>query len=338
MGRGRGRLPRWVLVTAAGGGGGRLLRRGAPAQLLALGSPARRYGPLAREQENAAAALAAALLPAALLHVLLALPSGRLERRGLQLTVGTGYLLAAVIGVLIWVDRPSSLAWLVAIEAAVAAVVGANATVSRYLLSRGWERRRMCWVVLAVVVAVEIVLVVGTVYVLVGWPPHLFRLAALATVPLPLALLLETWRRVQGSADRLLLQAISLVGLTALVVGVYLLVVLGLGRPPTDEQGTLLVLSVAAAGISALLYVPARRRVTDFANRLVHGRRRSPDDVLRGFGTGLSRAVPLEELLRQLAESLRSTLALASAEIWTGTGGTLERIVSSRTAAPPPSG
>jgi signal transduction histidine kinase len=42
----------------------------------------------------------------------------------------------------------------------------------------------------------------------------------------------------------------------------------------------------------------------------------------------LSRAIPLDELLLQLAESLRKTLALELAEVWTGSGGVLERTVS----------
>ena len=97
--------------------------------------------------------------------------------------------------------------------------------------------------------------------------------------------------------------------------------------PPTSER-TLLVLSIVAAAISALLYVPARRRLADFSSRLVHGARQPPDELVRTFGARLSRALPLDELLLQLAESLRSAFALEAAEIWTGSGGVLERVVS----------
>ena len=88
------------------------------------------------------------------------------------------------------------------------------------------------------------------------------------------------------------------------------------------------MLSIVAAGISALLYVPVRRRLADFSNRLVHGARQPPEELVRTFGARLSRALPLEELLLQLAEALRSVLALEAAEIWTGSGGVLERVVS----------
>ena len=181
---------------------------------------------------------------------------------------------------------------------------------------------------LALAAAAEVVLVTLTLHVLVGWPPRLLQIAAVAAIPVPLALLLRTSRRLQVYVERLVAPAISLVGLTAVVAAVYVIVVVGLARAPTRNERTLLVLSIVAAGISALLYVPVRRRLADFSNRLVHGARQPPEELVRTFGARLSRALPLEELLLQLAEALRSVLALEAAEIWTGSGGVLERVVS----------
>ena len=275
-----------------------------------------------------AQALTVALLPAAAMHVLLALPSGALGTRVAAFMVGSGYLIAAAVGVVLWTDRPSAPTWPVVIEALVAAAVGVHGATSRYRGARGAERRRMHTVALAIAAATEVVLVASALHVLVGWPPRVIQIAAVATTPIALALLLGTSTRLQGRAERLVAPAISLVGLTALVAAVYLVVVVGLGRAPTDDERTVLVLSIVAAGISALLYVPARRRLADFSNRLVHGARQAPDEVIRAFGERLSRAVPLEELLLQIAESLRAALAVEAAEIWTGSGGVLERVVS----------
>jgi signal transduction histidine kinase len=47
-----------------------------------------------------------------------------------------------------------------------------------------------------------------------------------------------------------------------------------------------------------------------------------------GFGARMSRAVPMDELMLQLVESLQSSIAPAGAEIWTGIGGLLTRAVS----------
>jgi signal transduction histidine kinase/CheY-like chemotaxis protein len=129
-------------------------------------------------------------------------------------------------------------------------------------------------------------------------------------------------------AERLAVTMISLVGLVGLVAAVYLVVVLGLGHVPTSQQKTLLGFSMAAAVVSALLYVPVRRRLSVFATGLVQHEHGAADDVLRTLGSRLTRVIPLDELLLQLAESLRKALALDAVEIWTGSGGLLERVVS----------
>src|ERR1700681_133497 len=85
---------------------------------------------------------------------------------------------------------------------------------------------------------------------------------------------------------------------------------------------------MASAAVVSLVYGPARQRLGQLANRIVYGEREAPDAVLRTFGSRLSRAIPMDELLLQVAESLRKTLGLAAAEVWTGSGGHLERTVS----------
>jgi tRNA A37 threonylcarbamoyladenosine synthetase subunit TsaC/SUA5/YrdC len=64
------------------------------------------------------------------------------------------------------------------------------------------------------------------------------------------------------------------------------------------------------------------------ATSFIYGAREAPDEVVRTFGTRLTRAIPMDELLLQLVESLRKTLCSASAEIYTGTGEVLELVVS----------
>jgi signal transduction histidine kinase len=128
--------------------------------------------------------------------------------------------------------------------------------------------------------------------------------------------------------ERLATRAILLVGLAVVVVAVFAVVVLGIGRVPTSDQWTLLAFSMLAAAVTALVYQRVRRRLSAFAALLTHGRRGSPDEVLRAFGDRIARPLPLDELLLQLAESLRHTLPLDSAEVWTGSGGVLERVAS----------
>ncbi len=49
---------------------------------------------------------------------------------------------------------------------------------------------------------------------------------------------------------------------------------------------------------------------------------------MKTFAGRMSRAVPMDELLLQLAESLKKSLNLTASEVWTGQGGILDRAVS----------
>jgi signal transduction histidine kinase len=105
--------------------------------------------------------------------------------------------------------------------------------------------------------------------------------------------------------------------------------VLGLGHAPkTTGDKEVLALSMVASGVAALIFVPVRARFLESATRFVYGSREAPDEVLRTFGSRLTRAIPMDELLLQLAESLRKTMSLTSAEVYTGTGEVLERTAS----------
>ena len=135
-------------------------------------------------------------------------------------------------------------------------------------------------------------------------------------------------RRRPRWLDRLLVNTILLAGLVGVILAVQLLVLLALGRFPTAQERTVLVVSMIAAGIAALLYQPARKRLEEAASRLLPTEREAPGEVLRALGSGLSRAIPLDELIVELAESLRTALVLEATEIWTGSGGLLERVTS----------
>jgi signal transduction histidine kinase len=113
--------------------------------------------------------------------------------------------------------------------------------------------------------------------------------------------------------------------LAGLVVAVYALVILAFGRPPRGDERTLVALSAAAAAVCALLWVPIRAWL--LVGR-AGGERAAPEDALRTFGRRLIAAQPYDDLLLTLAETLRRTLALEAAEVWTGAGGVLERAVS----------
>ena len=129
--------------------------------------------------------------------------------------------------------------------------------------------------------------------------------------------------------DRILVATIVVAGLVALVTAAYLVVVLGLGRAPADNtERELLGFSMIAAALAAVFAGATHARLSEFADRRVYGERRSPDEALQTFGSRMSRAVPMDELLLQLAETLKASMRLIGAEVWTGGDGVLELVVS----------
>jgi signal transduction histidine kinase len=284
-------------------------------------------GPLA-SAAALARPLAAGLLPAVALHLIVGLPDGHLVSRPRRLAVAIAYAAGAALGLALWGQRPALPLWPVVVAGVLAVAAGVPASHRRFLATHGTARQRMEWVGLAVVVVAEAALVVTAMRVLAGWPRPVPEVVGAVSVLIPLALAAGASPRLVGRVDRLLAHTVSLAGLSGLVVAVYLLVVLGLGQVPSERERTLLLLSMAAAAVCALLYHPAQERLTQTANRLVYGERSAPDDALRTFGTRLSRAIPFEELLLQLAESLHKSMALEAAEVWTGSDGLLERAAS----------
>ena len=290
-----------------------------------------RHGDLAAGTSDVAdsvARMAVAFVPAVAFHLLLALPDGQLGERGRRLVVWCGYGLGSLTAAYLVAARPDLPRWPVAVELLLAVLVGASPSHTRYQRAGAVERRRLQWIGWAVAVAAEIVLVLVALDLLADWPHHVRELALASTGLVPLALVAGTSPRLVARVDRLLTHTVSMAGLTALIVAVYVLVVIGLGRIPAGGERSVLLLSMAAAAVAALLYLPARDRLAIVANRLVYGEQAAPDEALRTFGSRLTRAIPLDELLLQLAESLRKTMLLSAVEIWTGSGGRLERAVS----------
>jgi signal transduction histidine kinase len=128
--------------------------------------------------------------------------------------------------------------------------------------------------------------------------------------------------------DRLLLRVILVAGLVGVIATVQLFMLLALGRVPTDEEGEVFAASTVAASFAALLFQPVRTRLEALVDRLPFAEHEQPTDALLVLGNRLGQALPVDELLAELADSLRSGFRLEATEIWTGSAGLLERSIS----------
>lgn len=269
-------------------------------------------------------------------HLLLALPDGRPGNRTRHVVVLVAYVLTGALGLVAPHDSTGPDVWFVVLLWIVVAAIGLPASHRRYRAAGAIDRRRLQWVGWAASVFVELALVVVALRLLADWPPHPSVVVLAATGLIPVALAAGTHGRMVARVDRLLTHTVTLAGLTAMVIAAYIAVVVAYGRSLHGQERSLLLLSMAAAVVAALIFLPAHSKLADLANRFVYGDSVAPDDALRTWGSRLSRAIPLDELLLQLAESLRKSMALAAAEIFTGADGHFELAAGVPHRAAPP--
>jgi signal transduction histidine kinase len=301
----------------------------------------------ARHSLAAACTAGSLLVMATSVHLVLGLPDGRLTRalpggrgqasrapavrpsQARRVSVCLAYGAAIVAGLALGIARESLSVPAGALIWAAALALTLPALRLRYVASAGHDRERLQWIAAGGVLAAGLALGAAVLHVLVAWPAPLAPVTAACAVLLALGVLAGEIRGLGQLAGRVLVQLLAVAGFAVVVAAIYLIVVLGVGKGPvTDADRELLGMSMLAAAIAAIGYLPARERLLAWAKHAVYGAREAPDEALRTFGSRLTRAISMDELLLQLAESLRKTMMLTSAEVYTGTDDVLERAVS----------
>ena len=278
---------------------------------------------------RAVATVAGPLVIAASVHFALAAPDGRLGSRARQGAAGLGYLAALGAGIALALAGHPFPALAAAVIWPAALLATMPAARLRYARLGGHDRERMQWLAIGTVLAADAALVCGVLHLLVDWPGPVAAVSLAFALAVPASVIAGTSSRLGPLAGRLLVHVLSLAGFSLVVAAIYVVIVLGLGQRPGDHgDREILGLSMLAAAVTAVGYLPARDRLMASATRFVYGAREAPDEALRTFGSRMTRAVAMDELLLQLAESLRKTMLLTSAEAYSGSGEVLERTVS----------
>jgi signal transduction histidine kinase len=272
--------------------------------------------------------VASAGLPALLAVLLVVSPDGRVTRRSGWVVIGAAAVVWGAAAPLVAQIAGTTRTAVLAAEWALLGSLGTVGYLARCRAAAPLERARLQWLGWAIVVAGTVALAALGLDAIVGFPRRPGLVAVAVTTLVPFGLVAGTFESATRRVDRLLVRTIVIAGLVTMVEATYLLVVIGLGHVPTTSDRRVLTSSMLAAAVAALLSIPARHRLDEIANQRVYGERRAPDEPLRTFAGRMSRAVPLDELLLQLAESLRKSLDLSSAEVWTGTDGVLDLVAS----------
>jgi signal transduction histidine kinase len=206
----------------------------------------------------------------------------------------------------------SGLLSLLALALGAAAAIGAIIALRRrWRLGGPLVRQQL----LLFAVAMAPPIVVGPVTLITGAGGWLFGAAAL---PMPAALGFAVMARglydLRTAANRGLVWLI----LSALVVGVYALVIAGVGSLVHDSRANWL--PWLAAGVVAVSFAPLRDSLQRGVNRLTFGRWDEPYQVLAELGQQVAATADADRLLADVVSELEAGLGLASVTITDGQG------------------
>ncbi|MGH2523275.1 MAG: histidine kinase, partial [Anaerolineales bacterium] len=152
-------------------------------------------------------------------------------------------------------------------------------------------------------------------------------------VPITIAISMARYRL--WDIDLILNRTIVYGALTAIVVGIYTIVVGALGAL-FQAQGNLF-LSILATGLSAVLFQPLRRRLHHAVNRMMYGERDDPAEVLSRLGQRLSAAIAPDVVLPTIVETVAQALKLPYVAIELATAdGRPPATVEYPSSGPPP--
>lgn len=192
-------------------------------------------------------------------------------------------------------------------------LIGALAAVTvRFRRSRGVERQQMKWITYAMVILVGALILAGGLAV--ASPEGTLPLALfaafqlLAAISIPVAASVAILRYRLYDIDLIINRSLVYSALTALVVGLYVLVVGSLSALFQTQRS--LMISLVATGLIAVLFQPMRDRLQRAVNRALYGRRDEPYDVLSHLGQQLEEPAAPEAMLGSIVETVARTLKL----------------------------
>src|SRR4051794_30071309 len=213
----------------------------------------------------------------------------------------------------------------VALVAWVAAAVALTVPSVRRALR--FDRVQLRWTAGALALAAAAAVSFWALHQMTSVPDSPLRWSELAGTGVPLTAILATFVRSERLSAWFVVRAGALAAVALVVVAVYLVLVVGINGAPQGHERDVMLSSMIAAIVAVALVPPVRSRVVTRIESVLHEEVPPTAEVVSTFGSRMSRAVPMDELLLQLAESLRETVPGSRSEIWTGGAERLTRAV-----------
>lgn len=195
------------------------------------------------------------------------------------------------------------------------AIAASTSMVLRLRRSRGVEREQLKWIafaaaIVAVAFACHLVLSFSGLGDRIEWYGVLWGMALCG---LPVAAGIAILRQGLFDIDLVVNRTLVYALLTALVAGLYILLVVGAGTLFQTEGGV--VPPLFATGVVAVAFQPLRQRVQRGVNRLLYGDRDEPYAVLTRLGQRLEGALAPEEILPAVVRTMTEALRLPYAAV-----------------------
>lgn len=242
----------------------------------------------------------------------------------LTLQPGPGYLLTSLdnplgIGPDVLGALPTTA--IAAIGACVGAmmVLAGASVVARFRRSRGVERQQLKWFVGATILMMLALGVTSWIGFVandarrVEWPLVAYALAA-TTVPIAIGIAVLRYRLY--AIDRIISRTITYGVLTAVLVGVFVVIVIGLQAilaSITKSQGIPVTVSTL---VVFALFQPLRRRVQSAIDRRFNRARYDAERIQAAFAARLRDNVDLDSLGAEVRNVVGATIAPASIGLW----------------------
>ncbi len=213
--------------------------------------------------------------------------------------------------------------------------IGLFAQMYRYRrVSSMVQRQQTKWVVFGVVAAMLVaigLLLPFVAYPALDRPGSLYELISttpitLSMLSIPLSIGVAILKYRLYDIDLIINRTLVYGVLTASIVGVYVVMVGGLGAL-LQARGSLLV-SLLATGLVAVLFAPLRDRLQRGVNRLMYGERDDPYAVVSRLGQRLEATLAPETVLPTIVETVKEALKLPYAAISLKGNGASEIVAS----------
>ena len=217
----------------------------------------------------------------------------------------------------LWSLRPSADA-ISLLVILVLPAIGAGSMFVRLRHATGIERLQLRWLAAAIAFVVAgLAIGLGTFAISgdsfggLGWIP---AIVAYPCVPLAIGIAILRYRLYE--IDRIISRTVGYLMVTALLVGVFAVVVVGLQAllaSFTNSQGIPVAVSTL---VVFALFQPLRRRVQSSIDRRFHRARYDAEQTQAAFAARLRHNVDLESLSTEIRDVLRATIAPASVGVW----------------------